>query len=53
MTGNYFPLAWDILNKLWEVLALTIFFIIAIGLIIYIMCLAVCIIQKVIEEYFS
>ena len=53
MIGNYFPLAWDILNKLWEILALTICYVIAIGLIIYLICLTVCIIQKVIEEYFS
>jgi hypothetical protein len=53
MTGNYFPLAWVILNKLWEILALTIFYVIAIGLVIYLICLTVCIIQKVIEEYFS
>ena len=53
MIGNSFPVAWDILNKLWEILALTIFYVIAIGLIIYLICLTVCIIQKVIEEYFS
>ena len=53
MTGNYFPIAWDLLNKLWEITALVLLSCISIGMIIYLICIIICIIKTVIEEYFQ